>query len=40
MPNLNLRMDDRTYWRFQEIKAKLRTKTNEETLKKLMGMVK
>lgn len=40
MPNLNLRIDEKTYWRFKEIKAKLKAKTNEEALKKLMGAVK
>lgn len=39
MPNLNLRMDEKTYWRFKEIKAKFKAKTNEEALKKLMEMV-
>ena len=40
MPNLNLRIDDETYWRFKAIKAKLKAKTNEDALKKLMGLVK
>lgn len=40
MPNLNLRIDEKTYWRFKEIKAKLKAKTNEETLKKLMKAIK
>ena len=39
MPNLNLRMDDETYWKFKEIKAKLKAKTNGEALKKLMERV-
>jgi len=38
MPNLNLRLDDESYWRFQELKAKLRAKTNEEGLRKLMDL--
>jgi len=40
MPNLNLTLDDPTYWRFKEVKAKLKAKTNEECLKKLMELVK
>ena len=40
MPNLNLRIDDKTYWKFHEIKAKLKLKTNEDVLKKLMELVK
>jgi hypothetical protein len=40
MLNLNLRIDEKTYWKFQEIKAKLKAKTNEEALKKLMELVK
>jgi hypothetical protein len=39
MPNLNLRVDDRTYWRFQQAKAKLRARTNEEALRKLLERV-
>jgi len=40
MPNLNLGLDDETYWKFHEIKAKLKAKTNEETLRKLMEKVR
>jgi len=34
-----LRVSDQTYWKFQKIKAKLKAKTNEGTLKKLMELV-
>lgn len=40
MPNLNLRIDDKTYWKFKETKTKLKAKTNEEALKKLMELVR
>ena len=36
MPNLNLKLDEKTYWKFKEIKVRLKAKTNEEALKKLM----
>jgi len=36
MTNLNLRLDEETYWRFQQIKAKLKAKTNEDALKKML----
>ncbi len=40
MPNLNLKLDDETYWEFREAKARLKAKTNEDALKKLMGLAK
>jgi len=40
MVNLNLRLDEETYWKWCEVKAKLKAKTNEEALKKLMELVK
>jgi len=40
MPNLNLRLDDKDYWRFHKIKSHLKCKTNEECLKKLMDSIK
>lgn len=40
MPNLNFSLDDVDYWRFKEVKARLKAKTNEECLKKLMELVK
>ena len=38
MPNLNLRLDEETYWKFQEVKAKLKARTNEEALLKLINL--
>ena len=40
MPNLNLKLDDETYWKFQEVKARLKAKTNEDTLKRLLELAK
>lgn len=37
MPNLNLRLDNDTYWEFKEAKAQLKAKTNEEALRKLLS---
>jgi thioredoxin-like negative regulator of GroEL len=39
MPNLNLRLSDEIYWRFQKAKVKLKAKTNEEALLKLLEHV-
>jgi len=40
MPNLNVELDDKTFWRFHEVKTKLKAKTNVDCLKKLLELVK
>jgi len=38
MPNLNLRLTEKTYWCFKEVKAKLKAKTNEAALLSLLTL--
>jgi len=38
--NLNIDLDDKTFWRFHEVKTKLKAKTNVDCLKKLLELVK
>lgn len=39
IPNLNIRVDEETYWKFKEAKSKLKAKTNAETLKEMINII-
>ena len=40
MPNLNIDVDDKTLWRWREVKTKLKAESNEDCLQKLLELVK